>query len=557
MKNDFKPRSLFDRLQSRSQHQNKIQQFFSRKNLTRRLAPTSKRILAGLALVNLVLSSGPAYSVNDAFGISSKSPISWVNPVSGKGFWAEFQETQKGVKKLVGKAVPLDLLVFGRWVRANPIATFQDLRQYSPVLKMSALPIADASYPNKGTIVLSGHDDVVDALNRSTKLTVRNYTKKMEESVGPFMLAYDGSQYNVKEKPWMRQMMPQTDLPKIRKIVRKLIQESIEVQQYVGRSVDGKLFGRLELVNEIARRVPIRLTGEYFGFPGPSLDKMYEWSRATQDDFFHNVKNDAKVRAAAIRAGEEMHTYLGSLIAEKKMKLSSGKEDRADDILSRLVRNSLHETGNDFVDPVSPEDDRIRTNVIGTLVGGVETTQAAITQALNQLLLRPQIFAEAQKAAAANDVDLVAKYVWEALRFQPVNPFVVRYAEEDVTLKSGTIIPKGYHVLIATHSAMFDDSKENYRNPNDFDITRNQNQFFHLGYGSHRCLGDQVALVEVPEVVMALLKLPGLRRASGQDGELDFRRRTAVHALKSDDYETSFPEKFVVEYDVSAEPAKQ
>ncbi|MFM6928385.1 MAG: cytochrome P450 [Bdellovibrio sp.] len=470
---------------------------------------------------------------------STQEPITFANPKTGKSFWEEYEDTK------FNPILKSKLAKFAVWVRANPIAAFQDIRKYSPVLVMEPLPIKDSPYRFGNTYVLSRYKDVVEALSQPTKLSVRNYTKKMEGSVGQFMLAYDGTQYNIKEKPWMRQMMPMSDLPKVRSIVRNLVKQAIAEGQYIGQDPDGMTYGRLEVVNQIARRVPIRLTGEYFGFPGPSEEKMYEWSRATQNEYFHNVKNEKRIANEAIVAGREMNGYLKKLIAEKAKRIAAGATD--EDILSRLIRSKT----TDFVAPKNAEDDRVRANIIGTLVGGVETTQAAIVQSLSQLFLRPEEFERARNAAMRDDVETVAKYVWEALRFQPVNPFVVRYAEEDIKLASGVKIPKGSHVMIATQSAMFDDAEAGFERPNDFNIGRDQNKFFHLGYGHHRCLGDYVSMVQVPEVVMAILKLPNVRPASGQAGLVDFRKRIEPNALKADVVETSFPESFSIEYDAN------
>lgn len=142
------------------------------------------------------------------------------------------------------------------------------------------------------------------------------------------------------------------------------------------------------------------------------------------------------------------------------------------------------------------------------------------------------------------------------LRFQPVNPFVVRYAEKDVTLSSGAKIAKGSHVMIGTQSAMFDETEPGFENPNEFNINRDQNKFFHLGYGHHRCLGDYVSMIQVPEIVMALLKLPNVHPATGQAGLIDFRKRTKTHALSADESTTSFPESFSIEYDARSSDQK-
>lgn len=495
------------------------------------------RILLSFALLGTVsCSSSSKHPVAGGMrGVASTDPASAVSPVTGQTFRQEL-EGARGPKLVKPK-----LQVFGHWVRANPIATFTDLLKNAPVLELEKLPIKDSPYPHTGTTVVSSYADVVEILNKPTLFTVRNYRKKMEDSVGPYMLSYDESIYNIKEKPWMRKMMPREDHPRIRATVREIVNRAIAEQQFVGTDVNGRVYGRLELVNQIARKVPIELSARYFGFPGPSEEKMYEWSRATQDDFFHHVSNDEKeVREAAVRAGKEMHAYLKDLIAQKQ------KNPTGDDILSRLIQ-----TENDFVKPKSAEDDRIRTNIMGTLVGGVETTQAAIVQSLAQLFNNPAALAAARDAALRDDVETVGKYVWEALRFDPVNPFVVRYAEEDYVLASGARIKKGHHVLVATHAAMLDPKM--FAEPLQFNPNRDQSKFFHLGYGHHRCLGDYVAMIEVPEVVMALLKLPGLKPATGQAGKIDNRYRLPRAGIPK--FRTSFPEKFSVEFEVTRAPA--
>jgi len=471
---------------------------------------------------------------------STQGTTSNVNPKTGKTFWQEF-ESAKGLSLLKPK-----LRVFSTWVRANPIATFTDLLEKAPVLELESLPIEKDTkgkepsnyYPYGKTIVISRYNDVVEALNQPTKLTVRNYRKKMENSIGPYMLAYDGSQYNMQEKPWMRKMLPTSDLPKVRQMVRSLVNKAIQEGTYVGKDPAGNSYGRLEMVNQVARRVPILMTGEYFGFAGPSEAKMFEWSRATQDDYFHNVTNNKEVRQAVRVASQEIHAYLKELIAFKKAQIAGGST--SDDILSRLIRGGTKE----FVAPTSAEDDRTRINIIGMLVGGVETTQAAIVQSMNQFFLRPDVFEKVRQAALRDDVETVGKYVWEILRFQPVNPFVVRFAEEDITLSSGAKIPKGSHVLIATQAAMLDPSV--FESPLEVRLNRDQNKFFHLGYGHHRCLGDYVSMVQVPEIVMALLKLPNIRPASGHAGTLDFRVRPMGNKKAES---KSFPESFSVEFD--------
>lgn len=418
------------------------------------------------------------------------------------------------------------VLVMG-WVRSNPIQLFSELREKQPVLTLEAIPIKHPAHPSVTTVLVTKNKDVVEILNQPKLFSVMDYKNKIQDSVGPFMLASDLEKINFEEKPWMREMMSLEDLPKVKKIVHELVDQAIKDGTLFGTEPDGTPYGRLEVVNAVARRVPILLTGKYFGFPGPNEAKMYEWSHATQDDFFHNVKNIAAVHDLSVKAGQEMQAYLRVLMEQKKQLLS--QDPSQDDVLTRMLRRGHGEV---FT------DDQIRRNIMGTLVGGVETTQAAVVQSLDVMLKHPDILAAAQKAARSGNDKLLSKFVWEALRFNPVNPFVVRMAEQDYTIR-GVTIKKGSVVLVATQSAMFDEEVVDH--PNDFKLDRPDTVYFHLGYGHHRCLGDYVSLVQVPEIVKGLLNMPGIRVAPGKLGQIQKTEGTA-----------SFPEQWVLETSADA-----
>ena len=419
------------------------------------------------------------------------------------------------------------LKVAFKWIRQKPIPLFKALRAEHPVFTISTLPIKEAPFPNRATVIVSRYKDVVEVLNHPQDFSVRDYTKKMQDSVGSFMLASDQGPANA-EKPWMREMMPHSDREKIKNILNDQIKNALREGIWEGTYPNGQRFARLEVVNQLARRVSVRFTGEYFGFPGPDEESMFRWSHATQDDYFHNVINDPKVHERAVQAGTEMKTYISNLITEKRRH----PDNSADDILSRMIRSGH---ANELQ---SYSDDRIGANILGTLIGGVETTEAAVVQALDQLLKRPVEFAAARQAALDGNEALLSRYVWEALRFNPVNPFVVRYAERDYTIEN-QLIKKGSIVLVATQSAMFDERV--VANPDEFSVDpglRPDSVYFHLGFGIHRCLGDYVSTYQVPLMVKSLLLKKNLRRASGDDGQILKTPKTA-----------SFPEKFYLEFD--------
>lgn len=139
-----------------------------------------------------------------------------------------------------------------------------------------------------------------------------------------------------------------------------------------------------------------------------------------------------------------------------------------------------------------------------------------------------------------------AQMVWEALRFHPINPFVVRYVEKDQEL-SGVKLKEGSRLLVATHSAMMDPRSVKF--PQQFMAKRPyEDRRMNLGIFQHRCLGDYVAEVMIPTVLYQMLLSPDIQRdqtATGRIGlnqNIDFGPRN------------SFPEKYVVTTSISPPP---
>jgi len=257
---------------------------------------------------------------------------------------------------------------------------------------------------------------------------------------------------------------------------------------------------------------------------------MMRWSRATQYDMFHNTpQNSPQIHADNIQAGTEMKAYLGQLLPQRRAELK--KNPSLDDTLSRLLKSVLPGV-------IGFNDERIVANTIGLLVGGVETTSAAIALAVDELLQRPEQLATACGAAASGNDTVLAAHVWEALRFHPINPFVVRFCEQDFIVADGTsrkaTIHAGTVVLASTASGMMNDDELD--TPEEFRLDRPYYHYMHFGYGAHTCLGDQVSMVQTPAIIKRLLLRKNLRRAADPDGQVDFQGGP-------------FPEKFALEFD--------
>lgn len=351
-------------------------------------------------------------------------------------------------------------------------------------------------------VVVTRYTDVVEVLTRDTDFTVSQINApKIDQLDGPFILGMDrGPQYE-REDAVLRAAVLPGDLARIGSFVATEAAGLIEA---------ARPRGRIDVVNEYARVVAVRLVGSYFGMPGPTEAAMMGWLRDIFYDVFLNLTNDKTVHAKALASGNALRAHMNAVIAQRNA--AAPADTPPDDVLGRL----LAERG-----PDKPwlDDAAVRRNLSGLLVGAVETTSKFTVLALGELLKRPEQLARARAAALAGDVATVKRYAYEAARFNPHTPLLFRYAAHDTVLAAGKprehAIKAGTTVLLGNISAMFD--FEGFRKPGTFRIDHDS-EMLHFGYGLHRCFGVAINGVQIPELMAALLRLPNLRLASGKDG---------------------------------------
>jgi cytochrome P450 len=248
---------------------------------------------------------------------------------------------------------------------------------------------------------------------------------------------------------------------------------------------------------------------------------MLRWSKLSQHDNFHNhpfhgLPNADEIHQQADVAKEEMKNYVAALVPRRAMELQQHPE--RDDVLSRMLKCR-------FPSSLGFDGARMVINTIGTLIGAIETTSHAIAHIVDQLLNREAELSAAETAARTDDGDALSAITFEALRFNPISPYMYRLAVAEHTLAAGTarehVVAPGQTVLALTLSAMFDDAV--VPDASDFLRTgRPWSHYFHFGHGHHRCLGEHVAKAMMPEMIGRLVSKGHLRRASGSAGKIDY-----------------------------------
>jgi hypothetical protein len=174
-----------------------------------------------------------------------------------------------------------------------------------------------------------------------------------------------------------------------------------------------------------------------------------------------------------LRTVEEMTAYFRDAVEEQKHRPREG-------LISSLIAAEI--------DGDRLSDEEIVANTIITMVGGQETTTNLIGNGVLTLLRYPE-----QMLKLQNDLSLIPSAVEEMLRFESPSQHTARLAPGDREL-GGKLIRKRQAVMAVMAAANRD--PERFSNPDDFDITRQDNRHLAFGYAAHFCFGAPLARME-------------------------------------------------------------
>lgn len=263
--------------------------------------------------------------------------------------------------------------------------------------------------------------------------------------------------------------------------------------------------GHCDLVEDIAKPLPMTLIGEMLGADEADYDRLQHWSDVmlTGADGAVN-KNDATMQAAI-----EYYQYAAVVVAERTA-------NPQDDLVSTLIHGD--------VDGEKMTHERVVGNALLLLVGGNETTRNVITGGVQALLSHPD-----QRDLLLANLDDVTGAVEESLRWVTPILNMQRWTTEDVEVR-GVTIPAESSVMMCYNSANRDERI--FDEPFRFDITRSPNRHIAFGFGPHLCLGASLARLEIRTIFTELFRrLPDLRLVTTED-ELTYSHSTFVRGIQ-------------------------
>ncbi|MFJ5984556.1 cytochrome P450 [Lentzea sp. NPDC092896] len=272
-----------------------------------------------------------------------------------------------------------------------------------------------------------------------------------------------------------------------------------DIQRIVDDAVDGMIDrgAPADLVGDFAQPIPSLVICLMLGVPFADHGYFQGLSATLLD----NTISDEQATATHV----ELMTYLAGL-AERK------RAEPGDDILSRLVER----------DDLSPAE--VASMGFMLLVTGHETTANQTAMAVRALLANPEQLTRFQAGPEAA--------VEELLRYLTlVHTGLGRAATEDVEI--GGVLVRAGEGLICMISTANRDEEQFGTDACELDVTRDAKRHMAFGHGTHLCLGQALARVELRIALETLFRrMPGLRLAVAEE-DLVYTADKIVYGLRS------------------------
>ncbi len=261
------------------------------------------------------------------------------------------------------------------------------------------------------------------------------------------------------------------------------------------RSIAGSLLdavaprGRCEFVQEVAAPLPMILIAEMLGVRPDDRQILQRWS----DAMISGADGPEHVTEEVAQAHLDFVEYTSRVMRDRR-------RAPRDDLISVLV--------NEEIEGERLDDEALLSEALLLLIGGNETTRNVISGGMEMLVRNPE-----QRRLLVDEPNRIPGAVEECLRWVSPVLNMNRTATRDVQLH-GKTIHTGDQVLLMYASANRDDRV--FEDPERFDVTRDPNPHVAFGFGTHFCLGAQLARLEIRVMFEEVLaRLPDLRLAPG------------------------------------------
>ena len=232
---------------------------------------------------------------------------------------------------------------------------------------------------------------------------------------------------------------------------------------------------------QYAQNIPVNVIGRMLGFPAEDEDLFREFVHTTLE----RINDEPEARAAAF---ERLDNYILGQVQDHI-------DNPRDDLTGYLLEVEIE--GN----KLAPE--HVSGSILLLLVAGIDTTWSAIGSSIWHLAQHPD-----DRQRLVDDPEVMTFALEEFLRaYAPVT--MARMVAKDVDFH-GCPMKKDDWVLLPFPAANRDPHM--FEDPDTFIIDREQNRHSAFGLGIHRCLGSNLARLELKVAIEEFVaRFPQLR----------------------------------------------
>jgi cytochrome P450 len=350
---------------------------------------------------------------------------------------------------------------------ADPFPYYRELREHHPVYRRE---IPDSRiWPHYW--MLSRSDDVNNALSDwRTFSSARGTLIDTDITLlPPNMFNMDPPRHDELRGILARVLTP-SRIAGLEPQVRAYAESLIEEFRHTG-SFDAAL--------DYAQKLPTTTMCALMDLPVEERNQFLKWNLDT-------LAGDDFTSPAALQAYSEMAAYWEGLVAERRV-------HKGDDLISQILHTEVQG------DQLSDAEVAGFCSLLHD--ASQNTTMNMISHSVMTLARFP-----GHRRRLRQEPELWGNAVEELLRFISPVQGLARTTTRDVELHSVTI-PEGDQVLVLYGSANHD--PEAYPDPDVLDFDRKVKVHWAFGHGTHYCLGNAVARLEVRVALQALVDLVG------------------------------------------------
>jgi len=396
----------------------------------------------------------------------------------------------------------------------NPWPLYQRMRNIGPVVWL----------PDLGNYALTRHREVQHAL-RDHRTFISGCGVAADQFGCDFLqgntVASDGVRHTT-----LRQAMAQPMLPGELGCIKAQVQAAADdlIDRLVSR-------GSFDAVQNLACFLPLSVVRDMVGLPEFGQDKMLQWAAAAFDVL--GVQNQRGQTALPVIA--EMRQFIQ-------------RDATRDNLKPDSWTHRIHE----LVDSGNLSAELAPFAIRDYINPSLDTTISATAEMIFQLANNPD-----QWELLKQQPELINNAVNEAVRLgTPIRTFS-RHTSIDVEI-SGVTIPKGSRVMMLFASANRDE--RHFKNPDQFDVTRNVNDHVGFGSGVHMCVGMHLAQLEMESILNAMVSRVGKISVSKPTKKLNnticayqtlpcrFQRETRTTAIPTQSSKSNSKDDLLIAY---------